>query len=510
MPRKTLAQKSHSIAHAVQKTFKCSNRRRAVSLVIGLALSLTSTERVAAAPITATWNGTDGQWTDSTWDIPGNVAFFPNNTGTDQFNVQIDSGKVGLSPPPPSISINALTNNASVTISGGAILTASSVSNTGTVKIDNARLVADNYEQSGDSVTLVRNAGIANSNGLAVNTIINLKSGAKLTLDQGEVRAGQLNITGPEYPNGPSSKVEGNGLLAGSAASGVQVVVDGGALSPGLSIGQLTIDGQLSVASGTIQIDIGGATNYDHISVLDSAIFTGGEILFKLLEGFLPKAGDTLDFFSAPNTLDVSNMTFGISGGIGDFTVSTNGPSGGLEFVALNDFVPLSGGLWQEFSFIDVGIEARGCYPADSDATALDCEPSSGGNSVFANAPPWAFYIPDGGASLVVTDAFTTGDAFQILDNGISLGATPIVSPTGDCGDDPDVCLADPLVSHGKFALPSGRHSITIMPTAAINAGAAYFRFTALVPEPPTWYLLLIGAISLARKPIKLRRGYRA
>ena len=42
---------------------------------------------------------------------------------------------------------------------------------------------------------------------------------------------------------------------------------------------------------------------------------------------------------------------------------------------------------WYEFSFTAAGVQAQGCFPADMSATALDCIPSSAGNTVFAKAP---------------------------------------------------------------------------------------------------------------------------
>jgi hypothetical protein len=150
-------------------------------------------------------------------------------------------------------------------------------------------------------------------------------------------------------------------------------------------------------------------------------------------------------------------------------------------------------GIWYEFSFTDVGVQARGCFPADTDATALDCIPSSAGNSVFAPAPAWTFTLKVA-APLIVTDAFLHGDSFDVQDNGALIFSTPNVATDGNgCGSNPVTCLADPLTSHKIFLLGAGPHSITIFPNAITDAGAAYFE---IAPEPSS-LMLLIGGLAV-------------
>jgi hypothetical protein len=163
-------------------------------------------------------------------------------------------------------------------------------------------------------------------------------------------------------------------------------------------------------------------------------------------------------FLSAAYAQDASNgVTLRTPGG-------PPAPRGGSSVA-----VPV-GGPWIEIAFGAAGSFAYGCQ-------ATDCTPSSGGNSVPGGDPPWTFTAPAGGATLIVTDAFLSGDRFQIFDFGAAIGATSIPSNGGDCGDDPDPCVADPLVSHGFFSLAPGPHKITIQMLASpFDAGAAYFR----------------------------------
>jgi hypothetical protein len=143
--------------------------------------------------------------------------------------------------------------------------------------------------------------------------------------------------------------------------------------------------------------------------------------------------------------------------------------------------VPI-GGPWIEFAFGATGSSASGCSPADPGGPG--CAPSSGGNSSFGGAPPWTFTAPAGGATITVTDAFLRGDQFEVFDSGSSIGVTSTPANTGDCGDNPDPCLADPQVSHGVFSVGAGAHSITIKAKASpFGAGAAYFRIDVAKPN---------------------------
>ena len=147
------------------------------------------------------------------------------------------------------------------------------------------------------------------------------------------------------------------------------------------------------------------------------------------------------------------------------------------------------GGSWYEFRFGGVG-------PAGA-CTAATCVPSSGGNSVFADAPPWTFSsaFP---VILTITDAFLIGDQFSSSIDGGAAQNTSLPVGGAYCGDDPAVCILNANVSSGAFVTGSGAHSFTINAILApYGSGAAYFRADA-VPEPVTWVLLGSGLAGLA------------
>ena len=91
---------------------------------------------------------------------------------------------------------------------------------------------------------------------------------------------------------------------------------------------------------------------------------------------------------------------------------------------------------------------------------------------------------PNGG-TFKITDAFSIDDKFEVFDFGVSIGVTPDPG-SGNFGDDPDICFADPAASSGAFALGSGPHEVTIVGIVD-GQGAAYFRVDEnTTPPPPT------------------------
>lgn len=164
---------------------------------------------------------------------------------------------------------------------------------------------------------------------------------------------------------------------------------------------------------------------------------------------------------------------------------------------------PVLPNVWYQFGFTEVGLSATGCYPADPDS--LPCGPSAGTPTVFADASPWIFTSADP-VLFTITDAYFSGDAFHVLNYGLTVGLTPFVSTGAFCGGDPLNCLANLAISSASFLLPAGDHHITIVPYSSPfpEGGTGYFMWQSAVPEPSTW--ILIGSGLIAAGLLRRRR----
>jgi uncharacterized protein (TIGR03382 family) len=149
---------------------------------------------------------------------------------------------------------------------------------------------------------------------------------------------------------------------------------------------------------------------------------------------------------------------------------------------------------WYEFSFTEGGLAAVGCAPADPAGNF--CTPSSGTPTTFVGAPSWDIVLAAAG-TFTLTDAFLSGDFFELLDFGVVLGPTPLpaVDPV-DCGDDPVPCLATPGISSRVYAVAAGAHSFTIVPIDTDGGGSAYFRIDAAAIPAPAPLALLAAAVA--------------
>jgi len=140
---------------------------------------------------------------------------------------------------------------------------------------------------------------------------------------------------------------------------------------------------------------------------------------------------------------------------------------------------------WYEFGFGNVGTFAT---------SGAGTTPSSGGNSQYADDPPWT-WTSSVGTLLTVVDAFIAVDQFRIYDFGVAIGDTSVPSGSNPGLSDPALALLDLNYSRGFFEFAAGSHSLTIEHLAGVP-GAGYFRVDQ-VPEPGTLMLLGSGLVGL-------------
>lgn len=176
---------------------------------------------------------------------------------------------------------------------------------------------ADSIFEVGDTLFV----GHANSSGKCA-----------LILEGGVVKAGEVWVL-------RHGEIRGIGTL--DVPIGARLRSDGGFISPGLSPGVLKINGAYEQrSSGRLLIELGGTNSIAH----DQLIVAGeasldGEVIFRLVNGFAPKAGDRFDFLKVGGARSGSftKVSFqNVAPGF-QFNISESGTNYGIA--ALNDAV---------------------------------------------------------------------------------------------------------------------------------------------------------------------------
>jgi hypothetical protein len=149
--------------------------------------------------------------------------------------------------------------------------------------------------------------------------------------------------------------------------------------------------------------------------------------------------------------------------------------------------------------------------PASADPLAVDGgwhEFSFGGQG-SAFSPTYEFTLSTSGW-LKVTDAFLSGDQFEVYSNSALLGATSVPGSQGDqINGDYDTAFADARWSSGAWLLGPGSYSIEgIVLASPFGGGGGAMRVdtAGAVPEPSTW-AMMIGGLGLAGVALRRRRA---
>lgn len=140
--------------------------------------------------------------------------------------------------------------------------------------------------------------------GVGVDGVANDAGDGRLILDEGTVRADLLVVGG-------GGTVEGNGTLEASTPGATQVRINRGTIAPGLSTGEIVVEGDLLVQDGRVLMEANSLTDLDKIHVTGDATFNGGFI--DVILGFIPDPGDVLSFFDVDGTVTVGDGFGGIN-----------------------------------------------------------------------------------------------------------------------------------------------------------------------------------------------------
>ena len=205
-------------------------------------------------------------------------------------------------------------NSGTVSSSGGGIEFTGAFNNTlGSLVIADGGNVTFSGDFTNDGGTLRAVGG--NSISLDAYT----HNDGVLMVDGGSIGANAMNI------------VAGGVAGVGTLVSNVDMA-SGTYLAPGNSAGELTIDGNLSMAGGSqFLLELGGTSvgEFDVLNVLgDVNIGDDAELLVSFIDGFTPTVGNTFEFLNFDGSAVGENwvVTFDTPGYMGD--VILNGGSG--------------------------------------------------------------------------------------------------------------------------------------------------------------------------------------
>lgn len=253
-----------------------------------------------AAPFNraANWD-TDADGMPDTWEAAHNLN--PNtadNNGdfdTDGYtNLEEYINEIAAWPAPQPIAFNGATNNRYAQFTNWDIRWQPSKYdqvqiNSGSAVVDAVGQHAGTLiiaAQSGNTAQLdISNGWLRVSNAVVIggtptsSATLNLSGGALITPLLSKGNAGQFNFTG--------------GVLHADVVA-FDLTNNGGAISPGQSPGNTTINGQLQINSGVLEIDLAAPTSFDTVTATLSALL-GGDLQVRLANGFLPGKDDTFE-----------------------------------------------------------------------------------------------------------------------------------------------------------------------------------------------------------------------
>jgi len=139
------------------------------------------------------------------------------------------------------------------------------------------------------------------------------------TLDLGNGAGGGILRVGGLLTVGPHGVIDGFGILAAHRA------VNGGLISPGLSPGTITIEGDYEQpADGVLEIEVAGLEpgQFDVLHVTGNATLAG-KVRLHFINGFVPQPGDNVDFVQVDGTIT------GVLTGEQTVVAGSGGASGG-------------------------------------------------------------------------------------------------------------------------------------------------------------------------------------
>ncbi|MGN6370759.1 MAG: beta strand repeat-containing protein [Phycisphaerae bacterium] len=265
-----------------------------------------------------------------------------------------------------SLTIGASGGNGDFALAGNASATANSTSvgtsslnpasiGTGTLSVASGTLNAGKLTVVSGSQLLVANGGkvIASSATLGTGHFLSAQititdPATTLDVSAGNITVGGFGAADFRIDNGAtvlakSIAVHPDGILQGDGGHiKAKVLNDGGTVHPGNSPGTLTIEDDYTQTDGTLDIEFAGTdpAQMDALNILGNATLAGGAIQFSFIDGYAPKAGDTLPFLTSLNIPNPSALTFQVLNVDPSFQFSITTTGNTLQLLALTNVIP--------------------------------------------------------------------------------------------------------------------------------------------------------------------------
>jgi len=168
----------------------------------------------------------------------------------------------------------------------------------------------------GDQFVNFENLDVKGSGTLTIANTLTVGSSEFLSgtviLEDGSVLSGDATMLGA--------------TLMGTGTVGGTLMGEDGAIKPGMSTGNLSVNGDLSLSGTDLELEVNSLLDMDTLTVGGDVIIDGG--LMNVILGYTPGSDDVFDFFNVAGSLTVGSGFEGIVG----FAAAGSGVPLGTEF----------------------------------------------------------------------------------------------------------------------------------------------------------------------------------
>jgi len=265
---------------------------------------------------------------------PGATIQLANGLATNQGTINLTGGTFDNNG-------HTLTNTGEIT--GNGTLKTGGITNTGTVNLWGSEPTAVYGNVTNHNLMNVTDLSATffddvTNNGTVTNSGSIIVCGAYTQLAGQTINNGILTQTSIDIQGGSLS---GFGTIYGNVAIG-----SGAWVSPGISPGTLTINGDFA-SDGNLFFEIGGldAGQFDVLHINGNASFTGGTIAFDFIHAFHASEGDYWEFLLADNIMGWDTLNVSVDGLGTGLAWEIDAIAGGGRQLLITE-VPLPATIW--------------------------------------------------------------------------------------------------------------------------------------------------------------------